>query len=162
MLRFSRGCQNHDFANWSFVHRYLKMDKLPMNLGCLKTESGWIDKQTTFDVEPCITSAKFSQSWLSLYDCFEGPTFSPSQTTLHKVRVKERKVLFTPQPLRARIVVARAGGRTGGRAAGQTSPVNTLTSTIFHGSFSNLARTFIALRSRTSSIMEVLPHQICA
>ena len=52
----------------------------------------------------------------------------------------------------------RAGGRTGGRAAGQTSPVNTLTSIIFHGSFSNLARTFIALRSRTSSIMEVLPH----
>ena len=48
--------------------------------------------------------------------------------------------------------------RAGGRAAGQTSPVNTLTSIIFHGSFSNLARTFIALRSRTSSIMEVLPH----
>ena len=48
--------------------------------------------------------------------------------------------------------------RAGGRAAGQTSAVNTLTSTIFHGSFSNLARTFIALRSRTSSIMEVLPH----
>ena len=41
---------------------------------------------------------------------------------------------------------------------GQTSPVNTLTSIIFHGSFSNLARTFIVLRSRTSSIMEVLPH----
>ena len=36
--------------------------------------------------------------------------------------------------------------------------VNTLTSIIFHGSFSNLARTFIVLRSRTSSIMEVLPH----
>ena len=48
--------------------------------------------------------------------------------------------------------------RAGGRAAGQTSPVNTLTSIIFHGSFSNLARTFITLRSRTSSIMEVLPH----
>ena len=74
--------------------------------------------------------------------------------------------LFTPQPLRApgycRTPSGRAGGRTGGRAggraAGQTSPVNTLTSIIFHGSFSNLARTFIALRSRTSSIMEVLPH----
>ena len=47
----------------------------------------------------------------------------------------------------------------GGRAAGQTRPVNTLTSIIFHGSFSNLARTFITLRSRTSSIMEVLPHK---
>ena len=52
------------------------------------------------------------------------------------------------------IVVPRAGGQ----AAGQTSHVNTLTSTIFHGSFSILARTFITLRSRTSSIMEVLPH----
>ena len=48
--------------------------------------------------------------------------------------------------------------RAGGRAAGQTSPVNTLTSIIFHGSFSNLARSFITIRSRTSSIMEVLPH----
>ena len=68
-------------------------------------------------------------------------------------------VFITPQPLRLRgIVVPRAGGRVGGRAAGQTSPVNTLTSIIFHGSFSNLARTFIVLRSRTSSIMEVLPH----
>ena len=36
--------------------------------------------------------------------------------------------------------------------------VNTLTSIIFHGSFSNLVRTFITLRSRTSSMMEVLPH----
>ena len=44
------------------------------------------------------------------------------------------------------------------RAAGQKSPVNTLTSIIFHGSFSSLARTFITLRSQTSSIMEVLPH----
>ena len=52
--------------------------------------------------------------------------------------------------------------RAGGRAAGHTSPVNTLTSIFFHGSFSNLARTFITLRSRTSSIMEVLPHQMCA
>ena len=52
--------------------------------------------------------------------------------------------------------------RAGGRAAGQTSPVNTLTSIIFHGSFSNLARIFITLRYRTSSIMEVLPHWICA
>ena len=48
--------------------------------------------------------------------------------------------------------------RAGGRAARQTNPVNTLTSIIFHGSFSYLARTFITLRSRTSSIMEVLPH----
>ena len=46
----------------------------------------------------------------------------------------------------------------GGQVAGQTSPVNTLTSIIFHGSFSDLARTFITLRSRTSSIMEILPH----
>ena len=36
--------------------------------------------------------------------------------------------------------------------------VNTLTSIIFHRSFLNLTRTFITLRSRTSSIMEVLPH----
>ena len=34
--------------------------------------------------------------------------------------------------------------------------VKALTSIIFHGSFSSLARTFIALRSRTCSIMEVL------
>ena len=38
--------------------------------------------------------------------------------------------------------------RADGRAAGQTSPVNTLTSIIFYGSFSNLARTFVTLRSR--------------
>ena len=48
--------------------------------------------------------------------------------------------------------------RAGGRAAGQTSPVNTLTSIIFHGSFSNFARTFITIRSLTSSIIKVLPH----
>ena len=48
--------------------------------------------------------------------------------------------------------------RAGGQAAGETSPVNTLTSIIFHGSFLNLARTFITLRSRMSLIMEVLPH----
>ena len=42
--------------------------------------------------------------------------------------------------------------------ARQTSPIDTLTSVIYHGSSSSLARTFIALRSRTSSIMEVLPH----
>ena len=66
--------------------------------------------------------------------------------------------VFTPQPLRAPGYCRTPSGRAGGRAAGQTSPVNTLTSIIFHGSFSNLARTFITLRSRTSSIMEVLPH----
>ena len=65
--------------------------------------------------------------------------------------------LFTPQPLRAPGVLSYPE-RAGGRAARQTSPVNTLTSIIFHGSFLNLARTFITLRSRTSSIMEVLPH----
>ena len=48
--------------------------------------------------------------------------------------------------------------RAGGRVAGQTSPVNTLTSAIFHGSFSNLAGTFIALTSQMSLIMQVLPH----
>ena len=58
--------------------------------------------------------------------------------------------LFTPQPLRAPGYCRRPSGWAGGRAAGQTSPLNTLTSTIFHGSFWNLARTFIALRSRTS------------
>ena len=66
--------------------------------------------------------------------------------------------VFTPQPLRAPGYCHRLSGRVGRRAAGQTSPVNTLTSIIFHGSFSNLARTFITLRSRTSSIMKVLPH----
>ena len=45
-----------------------------------------------------------------------------------------------------------------GRAAGQTSPVNTFTSILIHGSFSNFARTFITLRSQTSLIMEVLPY----
>ena len=64
------------------------------------------------------------------------------------------KCIFTPQPLRAPGYCRTPSGRV----AGQTSPVNTLTSIIFHGSFSNLARTFITLRSWTSSIMEVLPH----
>ena len=64
------------------------------------------------------------------------------------------RALFTPQPLRAPGYCRTPSGR----AAGQKSPVNTLTSIIFHESFSNLARTFITLRSRTSSIMEVLPH----
>ena len=67
-------------------------------------------------------------------------------------------MIFTPQPLRAPGYCRTPSGRAGGRAAGQTSPVNILTSIIFHGSFSNLVRTFITLRSRTSSIMEVLPH----
>ena len=68
------------------------------------------------------------------------------------------KPIFTPQPLMARGYCRRPSGRSVDRAAGQISPVNTLTSIIFHGSFSNLARTFITLRSRTSSMMEVLPH----
>ena len=50
--------------------------------------------------------------------------------------------IFTPQPLRAPGYCRTPSGR----AAGQTSPVNTLTSILFHGSFSNLARTFITLR----------------
>ena len=65
---------------------------------------------------------------------------------------------FYPAALKAPGYCRTPSGWAGGRAAGQTSPVNTLTSIIFHGSFSNLARTFIVLRSRTSSIMEVLPH----
>ena len=73
-------------------------------------------------------------------------------TDVHKIF--RSRAIFTPQPLRAPGYCRTPSGR----AAGQTSPVNTLTSIIFHGSFSNLARTFIALRSRTSSIMEVLPH----
>ena len=56
-------------------------------------------------------------------------------------------IVFTPQPLRAPGYCRTPSGR----AAGQTSPVNTLTSTIFHGSFSNLARTFITLRSQVRS-----------
>ena len=36
--------------------------------------------------------------------------------------------------------------------------VSALTSVIFLRSFSNMARRFIVLRSRPSSIMEVLPH----
>ena len=69
-----------------------------------------------------------------------------------------RYCIFTPQPLRAPGYCRRPSGRVGWRAAGQNSPVNTLTSTIFHRSFWNLARTFITLRSQTSLIMEVLPH----
>ena len=65
------------------------------------------------------------------------------------------EMVFTPQPLRAPgycrypsgPAARRSGGRACGSGAGQTSPVNTLTSIIFHWSFSNLARTFITLRS---------------
>ena len=49
----------------------------------------------------------------------------------------------------------RAPGYCG--TLGRQAPLTLSLSTIFHGSFSNLARTFITLRSRTSSIMEVLP-----
>ena len=66
-------------------------------------------------------------------------------------------VIFTPQPLRAPGYCRHLSGRACGRAAGQTSPINTLTPIIFLGSFSNLARTFITLRSWTSFIIEVLP-----
>ena len=66
-------------------------------------------------------------------------------------------IRFLPSALKGSGVLSYPE-RAGEWAAGQTSPVNTLTSIIFHGSFSNLARTFITLRSRTSSIMEVLPH----
>ena len=54
------------------------------------------------------------------------------------------KSFITPQPLRAPGYCRTPSGR----AAGQTSPVNTLTSIIFHGSFANLARTFTTLISR--------------
>ena len=70
--------------------------------------------------------------------------------------VLNKMALFTPQPKGSGVLSYPE--RAGRRAAGQTSPVNTLTSILFHGSFSNLARTFITLRSRTTSIMEVLPH----
>ena len=70
-------------------------------------------------------------------------------------------LMFYPAALK-RSGVLSLPERAGGRAAGQTSPVNTLTTIILHGSFSNLARTFITLRFRTSSIMEVRPHYICA
>ena len=46
--------------------------------------------------------------------------------------------IFTPQPLRAPGYCRTPSGRVGGQAAGQTNPVNTLTSILFHGSFSNL------------------------
>ena len=87
-----------------------------------------------------------------------GNTLTPEEYGWHFVDGIQRwlQIFFIPRSssgLRG-IVVPRVGGR----AAGQTSPVNTLTSIIFHGSFSNLGRTFITLRSRTSSIMEVLPH----
>ena len=67
------------------------------------------------------------------------------------------RIIFYPAALKGSGVLSYPE-RAGGWAAGQTSPVNTLTSILFHGSFSNLARTFITLRSRTSSIVEVLPH----
>ena len=66
--------------------------------------------------------------------------------------------LFAPQSLKASGYCRRSSGWAAGQATGQTSPVNTLTSIIFHGSFSNLARTFITLTSRMSSIMELLPY----
>ena len=40
--------------------------------------------------------------------------------------------------------------------------VSALPSVNFHGSFWNVARIFIALRSQMSLIMEVLPYKICA
>ena len=95
---------------------------------------------------------------LSMRKCSIGKIINWPTRDIHKLDM----LAFYPAALKApgycRTPSGRAGGRTGGRAAGQTSPVNTLTSIIFHGSFSNLARTFIVLRSRTSSIMEVLPH----
>ena len=66
------------------------------------------------------------------------------QKVLKLILWEKHDCIFTPQPLRApgycRRPSGRAGGRVGGQASGQTSPVNTLTSIIFHGSFSNLAR----------------------
>ena len=96
-----------------------------------------------------------------LYRMSYSQTRDPSLLTYLRPRQNGRhfaegmlKYIFTLQPLRAPGYCRTPSGR----AAGQTSPVNTLTSIIFHGSFSNLTRTFITLRSLTSLIMEVLPH----
>ena len=84
-----------------------------------------------------------------------SPTIMPYSTLFSDISWCSFVLIFLPRsPLRAPGYCRTPSGR----AAGQTSPVNTLTSIIFHGSFSNLARTFITIRSRTSSIMEVLPH----
>ena len=65
--------------------------------------------------------------------------------------------LFTLQPLKGSGVLLSSE-----QAGRRSTPVSALTCVIFHGSFSNLARTLIALRSQTSYIMEVLLRQICA
>ena len=86
-----------------------------------------------------------------------GATNEDSVSTTHGFHWHIYAISFYPVALKGSGVLSYPE-RAGGRVAGQTSPVNTLTSILFHGSFSNLARTFIILRSRTISIMEVLPH----
>ena len=73
---------------------------------------------------------------------------------------------FTTQPFRATGYCCHpsgwAGERAGGCAGGRADkPVSTRTSVIFHRMFSNLAKTFILLRSRTILIIGVLAHNIC-
>ena len=73
-----------------------------------------------------------------------------------KLRTGDNEAIFTPQPLSAHGYCLRPSGQ----AARRSRPVSAFTSTVYHISFPNLARTCIALRTRTSSIMEALPHQI--
>ena len=81
-------------------------------------------------------------------------TFYPAALKGSEVTaLKSSEVLSSPEQAGMWAV-----GHEGGRAAGQAIPVNTLTSAIFHVSFSNDARIFTALRSQSSLIMEVLPH----
>ena len=111
-------------------------------------------------VTTCRISFNFSIIHLvcPIHDTGNGPWSSSNMRILTQLLIFAFWSLLKPFLPRSPEGLLSSPERAGGWASGQTSPVNTLTSTIFHGSFSNLARTFIALRSRTSLIMEVLPH----
>ena len=116
-----------------------------------KSENGWREQ--------------LNQSFKRLFDA-DASFVRPSARRPSVVQVSS--IFFYLVALMASGVLSspeRAGEWAGcwatGRAAGQRSPVSALTPVFFLGSFSNLAKTSIALGSQRSSIREV-PNWIWA
>ena len=95
----------------------------------------WPGELSLFLILHMMTSSngKYFRVTIPLCEEFIGHWWIPSQSP-----VTQNCDVFTQQPLRAPGYCRSPSGWAGGRAAGQTSPVNTLMSIIFHWSFSNL------------------------
>ena len=117
---------------------------------------GWLDRRLLQAQTPSQIIFKIGEniSWPSTSGKFYHGGCIPINVhimgpfrTFYQAAFKGSRVLSSPERPVGRSV-GRLDGRSDGRQPSQRS----------HGSFSRMARTFIVLRSRTSSVMEVLPH----